>query len=183
MSEVKSTITEQLQHLQMLLHRMAFRGLMTTGKIAPNPYRGQGRVLAVLKLKPEVSQKELAYLLDMSKQSLAELLAKMEKQGYIAREPSAEDKRSTIVKLLDEGRKAAETNDGSASETHQILDCLNEAELVQFSDYLRRVIKECEEYFPGEGYEERRKKLERFMSHRDLGGGGPYGYSGYFDEG
>ena len=182
MDDIKSTITEQLQHLQMMLHRMAFRGLMSTGKIAPNPYRGQGRVLAVLKLKPEVSQKELAYLLDMSKQSLAELLAKLEKQGYIAREPSEDDKRSITVRLLEEGRKAAETMDGSASETHQILDCLNDVELVQFSDYLRRVIRECEEYFPGEGYEERRRKLERFMSRRDQNGGKPYGYSGYFDE-
>lgn len=32
---------------------------------------GQGRVLAILKLKPEISQRDLSYLLDMSKQSLA----------------------------------------------------------------------------------------------------------------
>lgn len=171
MGNIKSTITEQLQHLQMLLHRMTFRGFMgSDGKLTPNPYQGQGRVLAALKLKPEISQKELAYLLGMSKQSLAELLAKLEKSGYIAREPSEADKRSITIRLLEDGRKAAEHMEDHAAGTFQVLDCLSGEELAQFSDYLGRVIKECEEYFPGEGYEERRKKLEHFMSLRDSGG-------------
>ena len=82
MNEVKRLILEQLQQLQSLMHRTLFRGYWGGGR-SSNPYRGQGRVLAILKMKPEISQKELTYLLNMSKQSLAELLAKLERSGYI----------------------------------------------------------------------------------------------------
>ena len=167
MSEIKGTISEQLQHLEMLLHRMTFRGYIRSGgKVMPSPYRGQGRVLAALKMRPEISQKELAYLLGMSKQSLAELLGKLDKGGYIIREPSESDRRSITIRLLDKGMEAAEDMDDTKAETFRALDCLNDEELNQFSSYLDRIIRECEEYFPGEGYEERRKKLENFMSHR-----------------
>ena len=169
--EINRQVTEQLLHLQMLLHRMAFCGyISSSGTIRRNPYRGQGKVLALLKTRPEIKQKELAELLDMSKQSLAELLAKLEKKEYIAREPSPDDKRSITVHLLDKGRKAAEDMGEGGTEALQVLDCLNDEELTQFSKYLRRVVKGCEAYFPGEGYEERRKKLDRFLSSaRDRG--------------
>lgn len=167
MSEIKGTITQQLQQLQTLMHRMAFHGFTVNGKEARNPYRGQGRVLSVLRMKPEISQKELTGLLDMSKQSLAELLAKLEKSGYIAREPSENDKRSSTVRLLDAGRKAAEEMEGSTKEVFQIFDCLNEEELAQFSGYLGRVIKRCAEYFPGEDLEERSRRMESFLAKYD----------------
>ena len=109
--EIKGTVTGQLGQLQTLMHRMAFHSYMGQGKAAHNPYRGQGRVLAALKGKPEISQKELTGLLDMSKQSLAELLAKLEKSGFIAREPSEDDKRSVTIRLLEKGKKAAEEMD------------------------------------------------------------------------
>ena len=83
MSEIKTTVTEQLEQLQMLMHRASFHNFMGNG-MARNPLRGQGRVLAILKMKPEISQRELTYLLNMSKQSLAELLAKLEMSGHIA---------------------------------------------------------------------------------------------------
>ena len=165
--EVKRQVTEQLLHLQMLLHRMAFCGyISSSGTIRSNPYRGQGKVLALLKTRPEIKQKELSELLDMSKQSLAELLAKLEKKEYIARGPSPDDKRSITVRLLDKGRKAAEDMDVGGTEALQVLDCLNGEELARFGEYLDRVIKGCEAYFPGEGYEERKRKLERFTSSR-----------------
>ena len=73
MNEIKDTINGQLQQLQMLMHRTMFNHF---GKMH-NPHRGQGRVLAILKLKPVISQKELTYLLNMSKQSVAELITKL----------------------------------------------------------------------------------------------------------
>lgn len=167
MSELNGTVTQQLQQLQTLMHRMAFHGFTADGKATHNPYRGQGRVLSVLKMKPEISQKELTDLLDMSKQSLAELLGKMEKSGYIAREPSESDKRSITVKLLGEGRKAAEEMDASSMEVVRIFDCLEGEELERFSGYLSRVIKRCAEYFPGEDLEERSQRMEAFLAKYD----------------
>lgn len=176
MSEIKTTINEQLQQLQMLMHRTAFHGFMSGGR-AYNPHRGQGRVLAILKMKPEISQKELTYLLGVSKQSIAEFLVKLERNGYITREPSAEDKRVMNIKLTEEGMKAAEDVDDNTSETETILDCLNDEELIVFSEYLARIIKRYEQQFPHEDFEQRRKLMEDFMSHF----GHEHGFSGFHD--
>lgn len=167
MSELNNTVTRQMQQLQTLMHRMAFHGFTANGKAAHNPYRGQGKVLSVLKRKPEISQKELTELLDMSKQSLAELLGKMEKSGYIAREPSEIDKRSVVIKLLPEGQKAVEEMDSNTLEVMHIFDCLEQEELERFSESLTRVIRKCTEYFPGEDFEERSQRMERFVNKFD----------------
>jgi DNA-binding MarR family transcriptional regulator len=159
------------------MHRASFHGFRGDG--VHNPHRGQGRVLAILRMKPEISQRELAYLLDMSKQSLAELLAKLEKSGYVTRRSSEEDKRVMTIKLTDEGAKAAEDMDDSVSDATKILDCLNDDELNAFSDYLSRIIKSHEEQFPDGDYEERRRHREMFMSRHGHGFEGCGGHGGH----
>ena len=170
MDELKMTVGEQLQQLQMLMHRSRFGHYMAAGR-AYNPHRGQGRILALLKLKPEISQKELTYLLNMSKQAAAELIAKLEKSGYITREPSQEDKRVMTVKLTEEGAKAADTGEDQTSESTKMFDCLNSEELAEFSDHLGRIIKQYEEQFPDEDFEARRRKMEDFMFFHGFGHG------------
>jgi DNA-binding MarR family transcriptional regulator len=179
MSEIKTTVTEQLEQLQMLMHRASFHNFMGD-RTARNPLRGQGRVLAILKMKPEISQRELTYLLNMSKQSLSELLAKLEKNGHVVRESSEDDKRVMTIKLTEEGMKAANDVDDETSEAAKILDCLNGEELSVFSGYLGRIIKRYEEQFPDDDFEERRKMLREFMSHQDRGRrpDGPGGWHG-----
>lgn len=164
---MKSTVTQQMQQLQTLMHRMAFHGFTVDGRAAHNPYRGQGKVLSLLKMKPEISQKELTSLMDMSKQSLAELLSKLEKSGYIAREQMESDKRSIVIRLLPEGKRAAEEMDENSMEVVHIFDCLNETELEQFSGYLDRIIRRCAESFPGEDLEERHQRMEAFLERYD----------------
>ncbi|MDR2449310.1 MAG: MarR family transcriptional regulator [Prevotellaceae bacterium] len=161
------------------MHRASFHDFMANGRMR-NAYRGQGRVLSILKMKPEISQKELTYLLGVSKQSLAELLAKLEKSGYITRTPSDEDKRAVTVKLTDKGKTASPPDkDSDATDTETIPDCLNDAELVTFSEYLGRIIKRYEEQFPDEDYDERRKYVEEFMSLHGHGHGfGAFGGRG-----
>jgi DNA-binding MarR family transcriptional regulator len=192
MSEIKMTIAEQLQQLQMLMHRTSFHSFVGDGRVH-SPHRGQGRVLALLKMKPEISQRELTYLLGMSKQSLAELLVKLERNGYITREPAQEDKRVMRVKLTEEGMKATEDIYDDRLETEKILDCLSDEELVTFSEYLDRIIKRYEELFPHEDFEQRRRMMEAFVSRyghghgfggfggRGMGGPGghPGGYGGH----
>ncbi len=160
MNEIKGTINGQLQQLQMLMHRAMFNHF---GKMH-NPHRGQGRVLAILKLKPVISQKELTYLLNLSKQSVAELVTKLEKSGYITREPSEDDKRVMTIRLTEEGAKATGNTDESEPEALKVLDCLNDDELANLSEYLGRIIGQYEEQFPDEDFEERRKYMEKFMS-------------------
>ena len=99
-------------------------------------------MLALLKLKPEISQKELTYLLNMSKQAAAELISKLEKSGYITREPSEADRRVMTIKLTEKGATAVMDTDDNAFEATKIFDCLNDDELNAFSNYLGRIIKQ-----------------------------------------
>jgi Transcriptional regulators len=179
MNDLKETIQEQLQQLQMIMHRTMF----TQFTKMRNPHRGQGRVLAILKLKPIISQKELTYLLNMSKQAVAELITKLEKSGYITREPSEEDKRVMTIKLTAKGLEAADETEDNTSDTLDIFDCLNDEELADFSEYLGRIIKRCEEQFTDDNFEQRRAYMERFMSaHKD--GFGRFGHHhGHFKRG
>lgn len=166
MNEIKSTIIEQLQQLQMIMHRTTFTSFMGDGRTR-SPLRGQGRVLAMLKIKPEISQRDLTYLLGMSKQSIAELLNKLERNGYITRHPSEHDKRVMIIQLTEKGKTAADSVDDSAPEASGFLDCLEEEELTTFSDYLGRIIRQYEEQFPNEDFEQRQRAMREFMSQRD----------------
>ncbi len=50
-----------------------------------DPARGQGRILAMLKIQPKIKTRELAYLLGIRQQSLNELLNKLEKSGHVER--------------------------------------------------------------------------------------------------
>jgi DNA-binding MarR family transcriptional regulator len=112
-------------------------------------------------MKPEIGQRELGFLLGTSKQALAELLAKLESSGFVAREPSKEDRRAMTIRLTDEGESAAAraADRGKNEGAQDVFDCLNEEELNALSGYLGRIIERCEEGLPGEPREERRKAM------------------------
>jgi DNA-binding MarR family transcriptional regulator len=116
------------------------------------PYQGQGRILSLLKLKPEISQKELAHILDIRSQSLGELLAKLERSGYITRTPSDVDRRGMDIRLTDSG-KAASEKDVEPPDQASFLDCLNAEEQTTLSDYLGRLVKNLEEQLVASGSE------------------------------
>ena len=168
MSEIRKTVAEQLQQLKLFMHREMFSGYQAGGN-KHNPHRGQGRVLAMLKIKPEISQKELHFLLGMSKQSLAELLVKLEKNGFITREQSESDRRAVTIKLTDEGMKAANDVSYHTSRTIEVLEYFTDEELTIFSGYLERIILRFEEQFPEEDFEERRKMMRKFMAQKGFG--------------
>ena len=169
MSEATVTTGQRLEKLQTLMHRMVFHSFLNSGNSARNPYRGQGRVLAVLEGEPEISQKELTQKLGMSKQSLAELLGKLEKSGMIRRTQSETDKRSVIVHLLPEGRKAARELVDVSCDVEYLFDCLNDAERQQFNAYLERILDRCADSFPGENAADRRSSMESFLAYHNYG--------------
>ena len=172
MKDDRQTVVEQIMRLQGLMHRYQIQGFMEFGPWA-NPERGQGRVLSILKLKPEISQKELTYLLDMSKQALAELLGKLEKSGYIEREPSEEDRRSLTVRLTEAGAAAAAEIDDSSPELENLFDVLDDEELANLRDYLQRIIVRLEEQVTGSDGDFGERMARRHMRRRGHGRGGP----------
>ncbi|MBM7868319.1 MarR family transcriptional regulator [Heliobacterium gestii] len=118
-----------------------------------DPYRGQGRILALLKMEPEMSQKKLSYLLGIRPQSMGELLAKLEQNGYITRTPSAEDRRAMDIKLTSEGAKAIasiEQNRAQELAADEMFQCLNKEEQQILAGYLDRLIASAKETLGGE---------------------------------
>ncbi len=141
--EEKKDLLELVNHLHRLLHHRALHHHQHLGPMG-DPYRGQGRILALLKMKPEISQKDLLYLTDMRPQSLGELLAKLENNGYIVRRQAENDKRAMIVQLTDKGRD--ETIPGEKGFDHNaVFDCLDEEEKASLAAYLERLIVSLKE--------------------------------------
>ena len=139
MNDMYKELYEKLSRLQWLLQRQHLRSHAEYGPMG-DPTRGQGRVLAALKMKPEISMRDLSYLLAIRHQSLNELLNKLEKSGYITRTPSETDKRSVMIRLTEKGK-----NEQYMDMDVGIFNCLNEEERVAFGEYLDRVIAALEE--------------------------------------
>ncbi len=142
MNDDKSELLEQLIRLESLLR---YRHMQTHRERGPmgDPHRGQGRILALLRLKPELSQKELSAILDMRSQSLGELLAKLERQGFISRTPSEGDRRSVDIHLTDAG-KAAGGKGEESPDADSLFACLSGDEQSALSGYLGRLIASWE---------------------------------------
>nr|WP_295612817.1 MarR family transcriptional regulator [uncultured Methanobrevibacter sp.] len=103
-----------------------------------NISRGQGRVLAILKKKDNISTKNLAIILGISVSALNSLLTKLEKNGYIVKESSMEDKRVLLVKLTEKGRNF----EIKPSVDYSLFDCLDNTQKQEFDKYLNKIINE-----------------------------------------
>ncbi|WP_294897714.1 MarR family winged helix-turn-helix transcriptional regulator [uncultured Eubacterium sp.] len=135
MDDIYSDIYEKLSTLQWLMKRHQMFRQAESGPFADTT-RGQGRILAMLKIQPEIATKELAYLLGIRQQSLNELLNKLEKNGYVERKPSKSDKRVMIVHLTEKGKQLQQPE----TDYQNIFSCLLPEELQQLSQYLDRII-------------------------------------------
>lgn len=136
MDELTTAIHEKLSVLQGLMRRQEMGSQIKFGPFADTS-RGQGRILAMLKIQPEIATKDLAYLLGIRQQSLNELLNKLEKGGYVARRPSEADRRVMLVCLTEKGRQAQPPE----ADPTAFLGCLSAEELKQFGGYLDQLIQ------------------------------------------
>lgn len=169
-------LARKVAHMGHLIHRYAGAQARRQGALV-DPLRGQGRVLALLKAKPETTQRELSYLLDMRQQSLSELLAKLEEKGFVTREKSAEDGRVTVVRLTDAGVGAAPSPNEMQGQA-DVLDCLSEEERTQLDALSTKVISSLEEKLGQMGIDSRRGPHHHgrhgHCHHHD----GPHGHGG-----
>ena len=136
-------LARKVGRMGMLVHRYYEAQSMRHGGMG-DPLRGQGRVLALLSAKPETTQRELSYLLDMRQQSLSELLAKLEDKGFITREKSAEDGRVTVVRLTQAGAEAVPSPE-QMDERADALDCLSAEEHTQLEALTDKITASLEE--------------------------------------
>ncbi|OZB96015.1 MarR family winged helix-turn-helix transcriptional regulator [Paenibacillus sp. XY044] len=149
MNENNTSLMEQIFQFMKLLRRYQFHVRGDQDHFG-DPHRGQGRVLALLKIKPEITQKELTYVLNMRNQSLGELLTKLERNGLITRAPSEDDRRVMNVKLTEAGAKAADQLEQRQQDENKLFDCLNEEEQAKLSEYMNRLIDQMEQQLGGD---------------------------------
>lgn len=98
--------------------------------------RGQGRVLAILAARGEMSQRELQDALRVAPGSLSELIAKLERKGMLTR-ARGDDKRSNLLKITDAGREAAERVEAPSDE---LLSALSDDQREQFAATLKLLL-------------------------------------------
>lgn len=106
--------------------------------------RGQGRVLALLKIKDGLSTKELAEVLGLRVSSLNETLSRMEKTGMVERRPSEKDKRVMLVYLTEEGR-SQQQEESNSNLDELLLKGFSEEDLEAMESYFTRMIANLEE--------------------------------------
>lgn len=120
-----------LIHAMRRFHMFAHRGASPLQDVS----RGQGRILAMLKIKPNLTTRDLSYLLGIRQQSLNESLKKLEREGYITRQPDPTDRRVMRIDLTDKGKEVKQI----INETDDVLNEFSDEELEQFGSYVDRL--------------------------------------------
>lgn len=156
---MNNELYEKLSRLQWLLHKQQIRRYAEGGPMADTT-RGQGRILAVLKLKDGISTKDLSYLLGVHVSSLNGLLSKLERSGLLVREPFEQDKRVMLVRLTEKGKSLEEPR---SVDLGYIFSCLSNEEQTAFGECLDRVIAALSEKL---GYDDE-EEMERMAAARD----------------
>lgn len=139
---------KKLGHIGRLTHLWAAQQRERTGSRRIDTTRGQGRILAALKLKDGIATRELAYVLGIRVPSLNEALSKLENAGYIVREPDPRDRRVQLITLTDSGRALTGQLGEGEPESDNIFEVLTEQERTNLSDYLDRLIVRMHEDLP-----------------------------------
>lgn len=131
-----------LARLVSLVHRKKLRrrgrGSGAGGPFA-DPTRGQGRLLALLKMQDGMPAKDLAYVLGIRPASLNELVTKLERAGLVVRERSPEDGRVMLVRLTEAGRATRQEIPDS-----DLFKGLTEEQRLTLAELLRIVIADLE---------------------------------------
>ena len=155
---------KKLGHIGRLTHLWAAQQRERTGSRRIDTTRGQGRILAALKLKDGIATRELAYVLGIRVPSLNEALSKLENPGHIVREPDPRDRRVQLITLTDSGRALTGQLGEGEPEGDNIFEVLTEQERANLNDYLDRLIVRMHEDLPD--LEADRQEWERAARER-----------------
>lgn len=177
---MENQMNEQFMKLQHDLRRYYHRQMAKNQGFGP--HRGQGRVLALLKMNPEITQKELTFVLGMRPQSVGELLQKLEDKNFITREASEEDRRVMIIRLTDLGKAEAEKVTEAPDFGEELFADFTNDEKAEWS----RLVEKFSEALKNQLGEEEAEEF--FGGGRDFAGGhhhghGPHGFGGLHGRG
>lgn len=129
--------------LQFLYNGSQFNSLKYKGgEFQGRLYRGQSKVLSILKDNPGITQKELLENLNVTPQSLSEYLTKLEKKALISKTQSNKDRRVMIVKLTEAGKKAAKDMKSFKKSSVNLFKNLTEEEKNTLNNIFDKIIDE-----------------------------------------
>lgn len=115
-------------------------------------YRSQHRLLMMLGKNPNCSQNELAIILDVSPAAVAVSLGKLEKNGYITRETSTDDRRSNHVSISEKGNRVIQSSIKLFDEVERTMfQDFDEEEIGRFQEFLRRAYRNLESMQQADG--------------------------------
>lgn len=158
-------LQQKLRSLSWLLvRREKMRGRRNP---AGDPSRGQGRILAMLKIQDGIATRELAYLLGIRPSSLNESLGKLERTGLITRQPSAEDGRVMTIHLTEEGAATEQI----VEEKPSLFAGFSADEQQQLGEYFDRLIAALEDE-EGVSGPDKDRDGRRMREHFSQGRGG-----------
>lgn len=108
---------------------------------------GQGRILFALWQGDGISIQELAKKTSLGKSTLTSMLDRLEASGYIARVPSAEDRRKIIIKLTEKDRKLQNIYIQISKEmTELFYRGFKAKEMDEFEAYLKRILDNLQSF-------------------------------------
>ena len=97
-------------------------------------------ICAIAKRGGEMPQRALMNLFDLKAGSLSEVLAKIERDGFIERTRDPQDRRQLIIRLTEAGREQAAFEQARREKFRaEALTCLSKEEKEQLEDMLSRV--------------------------------------------
>lgn len=100
---------------------------------------GQFPALLALWEKDGLTQKEMLALLDIEQATLANTLARMERDGLISRKEHPADARARTIHLTGKARSIRDAAYKAATDTNEMaLRSLSEQERQQFMDFMQR---------------------------------------------
>ena len=145
--KLSSTTTPAPRRLPVLLRRawfglnQAFRRQIAEAGLTP----GQFTALRTLIERGDVSQRELTEAMSSDPNTIASLLSRMEKLGWIKRETHERDRRANRLHVTAAGkRKFAAARPTALDLQARVLDVLPEAEREKFLESLERIADACQ---------------------------------------
>ena len=144
--------TEEPWRPETMPAQLIARAARLLGRIADTRLRELGisvsqlPVIVALKRGERRSQKELAQLTGVEQPSMAQLLARMERDRLIQRTPDPDDGRSSLISLTDHAMKLLAPGRAILSQgNREALAGFSKSETDQFVAMLRRLIKNVSE--------------------------------------
>ena len=103
---------------------------------------GQFPALLELWIEDGQTQKQLVEKLDIEQATLANTLARMERDGLIVRTPHPGDRRAKIVRLTDKAKSIRDDAYAAASETNdQAMAGFSAEERLKFVEFMQRIVR------------------------------------------